>query len=71
MNQAMGTKEWAALLATAAMFGSSFLLIKLAVETIPPATLAAGRAALAVPIAWLGACLGIRHGLRGLRLRER
>ena len=52
MNQTMDTKHWAVLLLTATMFGSSFFFINVAVDTIPPATLAAGRAALAVPIAW-------------------
>jgi drug/metabolite transporter (DMT)-like permease len=48
----MAARDWAVLLVTAMLFGSSFFLIKIAVDTVPPATLAAGRAALAVPIAW-------------------
>jgi drug/metabolite transporter (DMT)-like permease len=48
----MTAQDWAVLLVTATLFGSSFFLIKIAVDTVPPATLAAGRAALAVPIAW-------------------
>ncbi|WP_298986182.1 EamA family transporter [uncultured Roseibium sp.] len=47
MKQTMTPRLWAVLLLTAALFGSSFLFIKLAVESIPPVTLAAGRAALA------------------------
>ena len=51
MKQTMGLHHWAVLLLTATMFGSSFFFIKIAVDTIPAITLAAGRAALAVPIA--------------------
>ena len=50
--QAMEAKHWAVLLATAAMFGSTFLFINVAVAEVPPATVAAGRALLAAPIAW-------------------
>ncbi len=50
--QAMGAKHWAVLLATAGMFGSTFLFINVAVAEVPPTTLAAGRALLAAPIAW-------------------
>ena len=48
----MGAKHWAVLLATAGMFGSTFLFINVAVAEVPPITLAAGRALLAAPIAW-------------------
>lgn len=51
MNQPMERKHWAVLLLTAAMFGSSFFFIKVAIEGVPPLTLAAARAALALPIA--------------------
>ncbi|WFE90967.1 EamA family transporter [Roseibium porphyridii] len=47
MKQTMTPRLWAVLLLTAALFGSSFLFIKLTVESIPPITLAAGRASLA------------------------
>jgi drug/metabolite transporter (DMT)-like permease len=36
-------KDWALLLALVAMWGSAFMFIKIAVETVPPATVAAGR----------------------------
>lgn len=49
---AMGPRHWVALLATASMFGSTFLFINIAVAEVPPVTLAAGRALLAAPIAW-------------------
>lgn len=54
VNQGQGleTRHWLVLLATAAMFGSTFLFIKLAVADIPPTTLAAGRALIAAPIAF-------------------
>lgn len=52
MNKSMGLAGWAALLLTAAMFGSSFVLTKLAIESISPLTVAAGRVALAAPLAW-------------------
>ena len=48
----MEAKHWAVLLATAGMFGSTFLFINVAVAEVPPTTLAAGRALLAAPIAW-------------------
>lgn len=43
----MSLKHWSVLLLTAALFGSSFFFIKLTVASIPPLTLAAGRATLA------------------------
>ncbi len=51
-TEAMNAGHWLVILLTATMFGSSFLFINVAVEAIPPMTLAAGRAALALPIAW-------------------
>ena len=48
----MTARDWAVLVLTATLFGSSFFFIKIAIDTIPAATLAAGRAALAVPVAW-------------------
>lgn len=36
-------KDWFLLFALVAMWGSAFMFIKIAVETVPPATLAAGR----------------------------
>lgn len=53
MSQRMEAKHWAVMLLTAMLFGSSFLFVKMAVESIPPVTLAAGRAVLALPLAWL------------------
>lgn len=52
MNQTMAAAEWAVLLLTATMFGSSFFFINIAVDTIPPLTLAAGRVVVAAPLAW-------------------
>ncbi len=49
----MGHTEWLVLLLTASLFGSSFLFVHIAVETIPPFTTALGRTVLAVPIALL------------------
>jgi len=48
----MAVRDWALLVLTAVLFGSSFFFIKSAIDAVPPATLAAGRAVLAVPIAW-------------------
>jgi len=53
MNQTMTLRHWPVLLLTAALFGSSFLFINIAVKEIPPLSLAAGRALLAVPIGLL------------------
>jgi len=50
--QSMGARHWAVLLLTAVLFGSSFFFIKTAIAEVPPATLAAARALLAVPVAW-------------------
>ena len=47
MESRMSLKHWSVLLLTAALFGSSFFFIKLTVASIPPLTLAAGRATLA------------------------
>lgn len=43
----MSAKHWALLLLTAALFGSSFLFIKIAVVEVPPLSLAAARVAIA------------------------
>ena len=43
---AMGTSDWGRLLGTAAVFGSAFLWIAVALESISPGTLAFGRVAL-------------------------
>ena len=47
MPAGMSSKQWFVLLLTAGLFGSSFFFIKLAVDGIPPLTIAAARAALA------------------------
>lgn len=52
MTQGLNGKNWAVLLVTAGLFGSSFFFIKLTVSSIPPITLAAGRAALAALIVY-------------------
>lgn len=52
MRNGMTTKQWAALLLTASLFGSSFFFIKLAVGSIPPLTIAAGRAVLAAVVVY-------------------
>lgn len=46
MPQGQGTLAWALLLALVAMWGSSFLFIKLGVAAVPPATLVAARLAI-------------------------
>ncbi len=48
----MSSKQWAVLLLTAALFGSSFFFIKLAVGSIPPLTIAAGRALIAAVVVY-------------------
>jgi len=52
MTRGMNSKLWAVLLLTAGLLGSSFFFIKLTVESIPPVTLAAGRAAIAAMIVY-------------------
>lgn len=47
MTSGISTRHWAVLLLTSSLFGSSFFFVKLAVDSIPPLTLAAGRAGLA------------------------
>ena len=47
MTRSMSLPLWGVLILTATLFGSSFLFIKISVASIPPFTLAAGRAALA------------------------
>ena len=47
MTPRMTLSHWGVLLLTAALFGSSFFFIKISVGSIPPLTLAAGRAVLA------------------------
>ena len=43
----MTLRQWGMILLTAALFGSSFFFIKLAVTDLPPMTIAAGRALIA------------------------
>lgn len=50
MSQTMTARHWLALISTAFLFGSSFFFIKLAVEDIPPLTLAAVRAGIAAGV---------------------
>ena len=52
MNAKMGLKEWAMVLATGVFFGSSFVFINIAVESLPPITVAAGRALVAGAVIW-------------------
>lgn len=47
MTPRMTLAHWGVLVLTAALFGSSFFFIKISVDSIPPLTLAAGRATLA------------------------
>lgn len=51
----VGIRDYGLLVSLAAIWGGSFLFIKLAVDTIPPATIAAGRIALAACILYLAA----------------
>jgi len=62
MGDAMGVKQWGAVLATALMFGSSFLFIHIAVAEVTPVTMAAARALAALPVA------AVALRLAGLRL---
>ncbi len=48
----MGALEWSVLVLVALMFGSAFFFLKVALDTIPPLTTAAGRTVLAAPLAW-------------------
>ena len=51
MQQTMTARHWMFVLLTGGLFGSSFLFIHVAVAEIPPLTMAAGRAGLAMPVA--------------------
>ncbi|MHA1536296.1 MAG: DMT family transporter [Alphaproteobacteria bacterium] len=51
MQQTMTARHWSLILLTGALFGSSFAFINIAVAEIPPLTMAAGRAGLAMPVA--------------------
>ncbi len=51
-NLSMGIVEWLILLATATMLGSAFLFAKVAIDEVPPLTIAAVRAGLALPLVW-------------------
>jgi len=53
MQPQMNAKLWAVLLLTAGLFGSSFFFIKLAVDSIPPLSVAAGRTTLAAVVVYL------------------
>jgi drug/metabolite transporter (DMT)-like permease len=53
MTQTMGLKGWGMVVAVGTLFGSSFLFVNLAVDSVSPLTLAAARALLAAPIVWL------------------
>ena len=48
----MANRHWAVLLLTAALFGSAFMFIKIAVAEVPPITIAAARVAMAAPLVW-------------------
>ncbi|RED51447.1 DMT family transporter [Aestuariispira insulae] len=50
-----GWTDYALLVTLAAIWGGSFLFIKIAIDTIPPMTIAAGRIALAAGILYLAA----------------
>ena len=52
MNTKMDMTDWAMVLATGIFFGSSFVFIKVAVESLPPITVAAGRALVAGVAIW-------------------
>ena len=52
MNAKMDLTEWAMVLATGIFFGSSFVFINVAVESLPPLSVAAGRALVAGVAIW-------------------
>ena len=52
MNARMSITEWAMVVATGVFFGSSFVFNKIAVDGLPPITLAAGRALVAGIVIW-------------------
>ena len=58
----MTQRHWFLLLLTAALFGSSFFFIKIAVADVPPLTIAAGRALVAA------LAIGVVAGAMGARL---
>lgn len=53
MNAKMDRTEWAMVLATGFFFGSSFVFIKVAVDSLPPITVAAGRTLVAGVVIWV------------------
>src|SRR6187551_1553050 len=55
-------KDWLLLFALVAMWGSAFMFMKIAVASVPPATLAAGRLVIGASV-----LLAVVHA-RGLRL---
>ncbi|HUT51619.1 MAG TPA: EamA family transporter [Alphaproteobacteria bacterium] len=52
-NPQMQPIHWLVVLVAGTLFGSSFLFVNIAVTELPPLSLAAGRALLAVPIAYV------------------
>jgi drug/metabolite transporter (DMT)-like permease len=52
-NPTMRPVHWLVVLLAGSLFGSSFLFVNIAAAELPPLTLAAGRAVLAVPIAYI------------------
>ena len=53
MNAKMDRMEWAMVLATGFFFGSSFVFIKVAVDSLPPITVAVGRTLVAGVVIWV------------------
>ena len=52
MTKSMTAADWGLLSATALLLGSSFLFLNIAVQEIPPVTVAAARAIIAIPVVW-------------------
>ncbi len=53
MDRQMNAADWGLIAVTAALLGSSFLFLNIAVAEISPMTVAAARAVIAIPVCWL------------------
>ena len=66
-NRPPGLSDYSLLIALAAIWGGSFMLIKVAVVEIPPVSLTAGRLAIAAVVLTLFTYISARHLPRGLK----
>jgi len=49
----MGVREWSLLLSLSLLWGGSFFLVGVAVQSLPPLTIVAARVGLAAPVLWI------------------